>query len=96
MHVVLLLLLGQWILSLGLLSLGRLLDCGVVRPDLHGAALGSAAYGNALSIIWPVLLAEDVLQDGQFVVVDIEQIVFVVFIIVKIDYAKIITRALSV
>lgn len=65
-------------------------------PDLHDSALRSAADGNALSIVGPVLFGYDVLQNWELVIVHVEEVIFFILVVVEVDDAKVVRRALII
>lgn len=67
-----------------------------MRSDLHDATLRPAADGHALAVVRSVLLRNDVLQDRQFVVVHVKEIVLIILVVVQVDDAEIVRGTLVV
>lgn len=67
-----------------------------VGSDLHDASLGPTAYGDALGIIWPIFLGYDVLQYGQLVIINVEEIVLFVLVVVEVDDAEVVRGTLVI
>jgi hypothetical protein len=65
-------------------------------PYLHGSTLRPAPNSHAFSIIRPILLGKDVLENGQLIIINIKEIILFIIVVVKIDDAQIITWALII
>ena len=65
-------------------------------PYLHSSTLRPAPNSHAFPIIRPVLLGKDVLENRQFIIINIKEVVLLIIVVVKVDDAQIIAWALIV